>query len=105
VGSSVGVEAISLTAPSTPVNVAPVGPVSASPIVYSNPLDGFDYIFFTTNTATGAGYCRAVLPTNLNVNAPFWNTAAGTFTLQGFASDNGYLVFGNDANELYVIEP
>jgi hypothetical protein len=77
------------------------GPV----IVYTS--GNYDYVYFTTNTDAGKGYCYSVLKTNLASSAK-WNTATtiGTanYILQGMAaSENGYLVFGNDANTLYVI--
>ena len=33
-----------------------------------------------------------------------WKTANNTYALGGMAYDNGYLVFGNDKNHLYVVK-
>ena len=33
-----------------------------------------------------------------------WKTANDTYALGGMACDNGYLVFGNDKNHLYVVK-
>lgn len=32
-----------------------------------------------------------------------WSTRGDTYALGGMACDNGYLVFGNDKNHLYVV--
>ena len=75
-------------------------PVQASPIVYTD-ID--DYIYFTTNSNTGAGYCYSFDGTNA---ASVW-TAGGTsynrYTVQGFSSDDGYLIYGDDSGRLYIM--
>lgn len=75
-------------------------PVQASVIVYTD--SNIDYIFFTTNVSGGRGYCFSS-PVAQNTATSIWDTGSGNFTLQGMAADNGYLVFGNDANTLYVV--
>lgn len=79
--------------------------VQASPVVYSNKRTGTDYVYFTTNTTSGNGYCYSYVK-NATSATQVWNTSSvtGNYTLQGMAvSDSGYMVFGNDANTLYVI--
>jgi hypothetical protein len=82
--------------------------VQASPIVYSagTGRNAYDYIYFATNTSSGAGYCYSYRIYNSAV-APVWTvtgTSANRYALQGFASDNGYLVYGDDGNYLYIIQ-
>ncbi|WP_449240796.1 hypothetical protein [Desulfoscipio gibsoniae] len=79
-------------------------PVQASPVVCS---DGdFDFIYFTTNSSSGAGYCYSY-DTILSDVTPEW-TAGGTssnrYALQGFAADGDYLVYGDDGIRLYIIK-
>ncbi|MGI5874507.1 MAG: hypothetical protein ACOX8R_07630 [Bacillota bacterium] len=81
----------------------PPGPVQSSIIVYS-PNIRYDYIYFTTNIQTGAGYCyRNSVLTNPNTAVNMWSTTPDTYTLQGMAAENGYLSFGNDHNNFYVV--
>jgi hypothetical protein len=78
-------------------------PVQASPIVYSGSY--YDLIYFTTNSSTGKGYCY-YYDTNYPYSEPVWSaggTSANPYAEQGFASDNGYLVYGDDANNLYIM--
>ena len=78
-------------------------PVQASPIVYT--AAPWNYVYFTTNSSSGAGYCYRHNPTS-GVVQSVW-TAGGTssnpYAVQGFASDNGYLVYGDDGNYLYIM--
>jgi hypothetical protein len=95
--------------------------VHSSPIVYSVTapvIQRADYVYFTTYAdhsqdpppATNHnGYCYRVGLTNLSSPVPSlaWNLpnpagVTGSFALQGFASDNGYLVYGDDSNTLYI---
>jgi hypothetical protein len=89
------------------VNLAPVysgDPVQASPIVYSTGTT--DYIYFTTNSGSGAGFCYSFSGagseleewTEANIPAPTGNP----YSVQGMASDNGYLVWGDDGNNIYI---
>ncbi|MDR1409656.1 MAG: hypothetical protein LBJ12_05230 [Oscillospiraceae bacterium] len=77
-------------------------PVQASPIVYTDVETTFsDYVFFTTNAAAGTGYCY-----EFNGSTPAgatWTGGGSNYALQGFASDNGYLVYGDDSDHLYII--
>ena len=84
--------------------------VQSSVVVFStsNPSTGIpvDYLYFTTNGATGKGYCASYVPSATS-SSPVWDTSSeGTgYTLQGVAvSDNGTVVFGNDDNELYIVK-
>ena len=78
-------------------------PVQSSPIVYT--VGNYNYVYFTTNSATGAGYCYRQNVNTQNIQS-VW-TAGGTstnrYSLQGFAADNGYLVYGDDSNTLYIM--
>lgn len=95
----------SFSASTTPTSIYSANPVQSSPIVYSVEDTG-DYIYFTTNSATGAGYCYFRPYGNSPTVQQIW-TAAGTsnnrYALQGFASDNGYLIYGDDGNYLYIV--
>lgn len=101
--SSGGVQAIDL---STKIikNVTPPSfkPVQSSIIAHTE--NNIDYLYFTTNAANGAGYGYSFDGTTGN---QVWNTEATsgkTYTLQGMAASNGYLVFGNDYNNLYIVK-
>ncbi len=88
-------------------------PVDSSPLVYyGDDINGADYVYFTTNSATGGGYCYSY-PGKEEENKPdlIWNIGVSTdpennasYTLQGMSVDaNGTLVFGNDLDQLFVI--
>ena len=78
------------------------GAIQSSPVVYSD--DGIDYIYFTTNGASGKAVCVSY-DTYLDDNATAWSVNSGTYTLQGLAvSDNGYMTFGNDNNQVFVLK-
>ena len=94
-------------------------PVQASPIVYSNTTPGVnraDYVYFTTNAdhtydptpvTNHNGYCYRVGLTILTNPVPSlaWNpVTGGTYALQGFASDNGYVIYGDDSSNLYIFK-
>jgi hypothetical protein len=80
--------------------------VQSSPVVYSRTKTKTDYLYFTTNAYLGYGYCISHVTTT-GVTASIWDTVGetgSTYTLQGMAvSDSGYVVFGNDANYLYIV--
>lgn len=81
------------------------GAVQSSVIVYSDPDGDNDYLYFTTNCPNGCGYC-AYFDTNTQGHSTVWSTITETTnynTLQGMAADDGYLVFGNDTNYLYLV--
>jgi hypothetical protein len=77
-------------------------PVQASVISWSNTSSGVDYLYFTTNSSSGSGYCYS-FDIGTTTAAQIWQSSTGTYTLQGFAADSGRLVFGNDNNTLFVI--
>jgi hypothetical protein len=74
--------------------------VRSSPIVYTDGTGTWDYIYFTTYSASGAGYCYRYNGTNAQQR---WATTGNAQAFQGFASDGGYLVYGDDSNNLYII--
>ncbi len=78
-------------------------PVQSSPIVYSS--GNWDYVYFTTNAYAGAGYCYR-LNRNTYASQSRW-TAGGTsnncFSVQGFSSEDGYLIYGDDDGRLYIM--
>lgn len=76
-------------------------PVQCTPVVYTD--DGMDYFYFNTNSGTGAGYCFAVLPDETDA-VEMWKTDNDTYALGGMAICNGYAVFGNDYNHLYIVK-
>lgn len=80
-------------------------PVQSSLVVLPNAdSSAAAYVYFSSNSNVGAGYCYAV---NGTTATEVWNTSAaggGTFALGGMASDGGYMVFGNDHNYLYIVK-
>lgn len=77
--------------------------VQASVVAYSCPDDELDYVYFTTNATSGCGYCFYLDPEDTASYDLTWNTPSSTYTLQGMAACNGYLTFGNDSNQFYVV--
>lgn len=98
----------------------PVGdPVQSSPIVFSDTTEDaeVDYIYFTTNSYAGAGYCYYNDIGQGSGADILWTAGGGTtnpYAVQGFAAgeitkkiDNKdvvipYLVYGDDSNALYI---
>lgn len=81
------------------------GAVQSSVIVYSVTTGtATDYLYFTTNCPSGCGYC---ISNTAGTVANVWDTSNLTsynyYCVQGMASDGGYVVFGNDWNNLFVI--
>ena len=97
------VQAFNATTLAKVVDVYVGDPVQASPIVYAS--SPWNYVYFTTNSSTGAGYCYRH-NWNSTVVQSIW-TAGGTssnrYAVQGFSADNGYLVYGDDGNNLYIM--
>jgi hypothetical protein len=85
------------------VEIAPstVGAVQSSPIVYSTGSD--DYIYFTTNVSSGHGYCYYFDTTDPTSISQVWAAGGSNYALQGFAAENGYLVYGDDSGTLFVL--
>lgn len=84
-------------------DIVTVGPVQSSVIAYTS--GSKDYLYFTTNTGSGAGYGYSYDGTTLKATK-VWSTEdrdGKTYTLRGMAASNGYLVFGNDYNNVYII--
>jgi hypothetical protein len=81
-------------------------PVQSSPIVWSDATD--DYVYFTTNSSSGAGYCYYIDTTASPLSASEeWtapNTSGNNYSLQGMAYSDigGYVVWGDDGNNLYI---
>jgi hypothetical protein len=92
-------------------------PVQSSPVVYSvvTGPNRSDYIYFTTNSEAGSGFCYSYRITTGAV-ANVWTrpgTSSNRYALQGFAADRAanssgdivtYLVYGDDGNYLYIIQ-
>lgn len=76
-------------------------PVQCTPVVYTS--GNYDYFYFNTNSGTGAGYCFRVSKTGTNASRR-WKTDNDTYALGGMAISNGYAVFGNDYNHLYIVK-
>lgn len=80
-------------------------PVQSSLVVLPNAdSSAAAYVYFSSNSNVGAGYCYAV---NGTTATKVWDTSAaggGTYALGGMASDGGYMVFGNDYNNLYIVK-
>jgi hypothetical protein len=78
-------------------------PIQSSVVAYVSGTT--DYVYFTTNSTDGRGCCYS-FDTIAQTAASVWDTGEdGSYTLQGMASNEGYLVFGNDANKLFVVSP
>lgn len=85
--------------------------VQASPIVYNE--DGgrltTDYVYFTTNSAAGAGFCCSLSrdrETGAFAVEQQWRcngTSTNRNSLQGFSADQATLVYGDDGNRLYIM--
>jgi hypothetical protein len=97
------------TPPSFRAAVYKGDPVQSSPIVWSTGVgpgpNRNDYIYFTTNSGIGRGYGYSFM---LSSNTPTQIFAAGgtssnPYAVQGFSADNGYLVYGDDGNYLYIM--
>ena len=81
------------------------GAVQSSPVVYI-PENGPDYIYFTTNTWNGTGYCFQY---SNSTGSQVWTLpGVSAYCLQGFAitDDDGdpICVFGNDNNQLVIVQ-
>jgi hypothetical protein len=101
-----------LSSPTLAANIYTGDPVQSSAIVWTD-KESFpptDYIYFTTNsnstTYVGSGYCYSF---NGTAPAQVWNppTAGSNAELQGMAYSDvgGYVVWGDDSNNLYIIAP
>jgi len=94
--SAGGVQKIDKTSHAV-TTIATPGPVQSSVLV--NTDGGVNYLYFNTNSATGAGYCY-----NGSTGTKVWQTTGDTYALQGMASSNGILTFGNDYDHFYVVK-
>lgn len=81
-------------------SVATGFPVQSS-ILVKGSGSGIDYVYFNTNSNNGTGKCYSFNGTS---GSPVWTTNNATYALGGMACDNGYIVFGNDWNQLYIIK-
>ena len=72
-------------------------PVQSSIVVKS--VSSTDYIYFTTNSTNGAGYCCSY---SSGTTTNIWKTAKGGYALQGMAAGGGSLIFGNDNGRYYI---
>lgn len=99
-GGVQAVQASTFSSSSTLYTVSTAGPVQSSPIVYT---DLNDYVYFTTNSSTGSGYCYEF---DGSSGTQMWQ-AAGTssnrYALQGFSATGGYLIYGDDGDYLYIV--
>ena len=98
--SAGGVQCVGASGSHTVATVASGFPVQSS-ILVQGAGTGTDYLYFNTNSGSGAGYCYSY---NGSAGTPVWSTRGDTYALGGMACDNGYLVFGNDKNHLYVVK-
>lgn len=85
----------------TTVNsVCAPNPVQCSIAVYTSGDN--DYLYFATNASAAAGYCYE-LGKNSTAATKKWEVSSSTYCLQGMAMCGNYVVFGNDADVLYVV--
>lgn len=88
----------------TPITIYSGDPVQSSPIVFSDDVE--EYVYFTTNSYTGAGYCyywEAGDQTTIDEVWAAGGSSGNPFAVQGFSAENGYLVYGDDGNYLYIV--
>ena len=95
-----GVQCVSADGSSVKTVVEGDGFPVQSSIVVMGDGTGTDYLYFNTNAQKGAGYCYSFDGTT---GSKVWGTTGDTYALGGMAIDNGYAVFGNDYNHLYVV--
>lgn len=103
-GALKGINALEInnnTRATTLWSAASNGAVQSSPVVYSD--GNTNYVYFTANGAHGQAVCLRHTA-NATSGTTMWSFDSEDYLLQGFAvSDNGYMVFGNDANLAFVI--
>ncbi|AKB50253.1 hypothetical protein MSBRW_1000 [Methanosarcina barkeri str. Wiesmoor] len=75
------------------------GLVKASPVITTN-TSGQERVYVTTNNASAKCYYLNFIDGSLGSSGS-WQPSNSTYTLQGIAFANGYLVYGNDAGYLY----
>jgi hypothetical protein len=97
-----GVAGVDNTSFASTFTVYPGDPVQGSPVVCSDGTD--DFVYFTTNSSIGAGYCYSYDGSTAAQEWTTGGTSSNRYALQGFAADGGYLVYGDDGNRLYIIE-
>ena len=99
-----GVKCVSASTQAVSDVIAPAAknnlPVQCSIIVKGDGT-GTDYLYFNTNSNVGAGYCYSY--GGSGAGTPVWATDADTYALGGMACCNGYIVFGNDYNNLFIV--
>ena len=98
--SAGGVQCVGASGSHTVTTVASGFPVQCS-ILVQGAGTGTDYLYFNTNSGSGAGYCYSY---NGSTGTSVWSTDGDTYALGGMAYDNGYLVFGNDYNHLFIVK-
>lgn len=98
--SAGGVQCVGASGSHTVTTVGSGFPVQCS-ILVQGAGTGTDYLYFNTNSGSGAGYCYSY---NGSTGASVWSTDGDTYALGGMAYDNGYLVFGNDYNHLFIVK-
>ena len=96
-----GVQCVSADGSSVKTVVEGDGFPVQSSIVVMGDGTGTDYLYFNTNAQKGAGYCYSFDGTT---GSKVWGTTGDTYALGGMAYDNGYLVFGNDYNHLFIVK-
>lgn len=78
----------------------PNGFVQASPVVTTN-TTGQERVYVTTNTYPGRCYWLTFNSAGEFTDSGYWEPTGSTYTLQGIAFANGWLVYGNDNGKLY----
>jgi hypothetical protein len=93
-------------APAYIATIYTVDPVQSSVIVWSDTDKEIDYVYFTTNIGSGAGYCYSVNTGSTPVSSQqMWtyaNNPSNPYSLQGMASQGGYNVWGDDGGFIYI---
>ncbi|WP_305063807.1 outer membrane protein assembly factor BamB family protein [Methanococcoides sp.] len=77
------------------------GPVKASPVVTTYP-SGEERVYVTTNTASGRLYACTFDTTDEEFSgSPYWGPTGSSYTLQGIAFADSWLVYGNDNKKIF----
>lgn len=101
-----GVQAIDLDSFTVLGKVYEGDPIQSSVVVYRDGEEELDYIYFATNAGSGKGYCYE-FDVDSKLSNEIWSlggTSGNNYAPQGFAADNGYLMYGDNGGFIYIIK-
>lgn len=76
------------------------GGIQSSPVAYND--GSYTYLYFTTNDASSKAYC--VRDNGSGTATKMWEYGSSTYTLQGVAASDDYVVFANDYGVVYGVK-